>query len=42
MKILLKILLLSLLLGALSSCGTVNGFGQDVSTVGHGISKAAS
>ncbi|MHB1949213.1 MAG: entericidin A/B family lipoprotein [Gammaproteobacteria bacterium] len=45
MKTISKLLMLSFLLlslGMLSGCGTVNGFGHDVSTVGHGISRAAS
>ncbi len=28
-------------LGMLTACGTVKGFGKDVSTVGQGIQKAA-
>ena len=27
------------MVGVLSACGTVSGFGRDVSTVGHGIQK---
>lgn len=27
--------------GLLSACGTVNGFGRDVTHVGHGIQKAS-
>ncbi|MGC1182572.1 entericidin A/B family lipoprotein [Legionella sp.] len=27
-------------LGMLSACGTINGFGRDVSHVGHGIQRA--
>lgn len=30
------------ILTLLNGCGTVKGFGQDVSTVGHDIKKAAS
>lgn len=29
-------------LSALSGCGTVRGFGSDVSSAGHGIQRAAS
>jgi entericidin A len=39
-----KIVIVSLLLtavGLLNGCGTVNGFGKDVSTAGHDIQKAA-
>jgi entericidin A len=44
MKSINKILMLGLVvlaIGSLNGCGTVHGFGQDVSYVGHGISKAA-
>ena len=45
MKCISKFLMLSFLLlslGTLYGCGTVNGFGHDVSSAGHGISRAAS
>lgn len=45
MKFISKVLMMSIIvvsLGLLSSCGTVNGFGHDVSATGHGISRAAS
>jgi len=45
MKHISKLSMLCLLvisLGMLSGCGTVNGFGHDVSSAGHGISRAAS
>lgn len=44
MKCISKLLVFSLLLLSLSAlygCGTMNGVGQDVSSVGHGISRAA-
>ena len=44
MKYIFKILMLSFVLSSvliLNGCGTVNGFGHDVSYVGHGISKTA-
>ncbi len=45
MQFISKILMMSVivvLLGSLSSCGTVSGFGHDVSATGHNISRAAS
>lgn len=45
MKYISHLLMLSFVLvslSALSGCGTVNGVGQDVSSVGNGISRAAS
>jgi entericidin A len=44
MKYIPKLLMLSILLislGLLSGCGTVNGFGHDVSATGHAISRAS-
>jgi len=44
MKTIKKIALLSFVVAAISvlaSCGTVHGVGQDVTTVGHDIEKAA-
>lgn len=44
MNIIKKIMVFSLLVSVLSTltaCGTVKGFGQDVSTAGKGIQKAA-
>ena len=44
MKHISKLLVLSLFLLSLmtlSGCGTVNGFGHDVSSAGNGISRAA-
>ncbi len=34
--------MLMLSIGVMSGCNTVNGFGKDVSSAGHGISRAAS
>ena len=39
-KIILACVLLSTV-GMLTACGTVNGFGRDVSHVGHDIQRAA-
>lgn len=39
-----KIIMVSIVLGAVgfvSACGTVHGFGRDVSNAGHGIQRAA-
>jgi len=44
MKRISKVMMISILLvslGFLSGCGTVNGFGHDVSATGHDISRAA-
>lgn len=44
MKHISKLLMMGILLaslGLLSGCGTVNGFGHDVSSTGHAISRAS-
>jgi predicted small secreted protein len=45
MKSITKLAMLGMLMlaiGFISGCNTMNGFGQDVSSAGHGISRAAS
>ncbi len=42
MKYILTSFALSILLLSLANCSTMQGFGQDVSSTGHAISKAAS